>query len=419
MKIIVIGSGLAGIASAYYLSRSDCRVTVVDRATGPAKETSFANGSLITPSLADPWNEPGVFKALVSSIGREDSPMLLRPGAVAGMVGWGISFLRNSSRHRFEQAYLRNVRFSQYSLRVMHQLLREVDLKFDHARDGTIKVFRDAAALEEGMKTARFLEQADVEHRALTVDELLEMQPALTPVAERLAGAIAYPDDEVGDAHLFCEELHRASEDRGVSFRYGQEVSRLLLRGNEVQGVVTREATLTADAYVLAAGSFSVALARPLGLRLPIRPAKGYSITMPMGDWPQRPRYPIIDRQLRAAVVPVGDRLRVAGTAEFAGYDTTIAEPRVRNLRAVLRQTYPQFEEQLGAMTDLNAWAGLRPMTADGSPILGRSPITNLYLNTGHGALGWTMACGSGKAVADVICGRDADVDLAGFEHRG
>ena len=417
MKVIVIGSGVVGITTAYYLSLRDCRVTVVDRATGPAKETSFANGSLLTPSHADPWNEPGVFKTLMNSIGREDSPMLLRPGAVVGMVGWGISFLRNSSPRRFEQAYLRNVRFSQYSQRVMRDLLQEVRLEFDHVLDGTIKVFREAAALEDGIKTAHFLKQVNVEHRVLTVDELLEMQPTLTPTAGHLAGAIAYPDDEVGDARLFCEELRRVSEDRGVTFRYSQQVLRFVRRGNEIQGVVTPRVTLAADAYVLAAGSFSVALARQLGFRLPIRPAKGYSITMPMGDWPQPPRYPIIDGQLHAAVVPVGDRLRVAGTAEFAGYDTTIAEPRVDNLRALLRQTYPEFEAQLGD-ADVNAWAGLRPMTADGSPILGRSPMTNLYLNTGHGALGWTMACGSGKAVADVVCGREPDVDLGGLEYR-
>lgn len=417
MKVIVIGSGLAGITSAWFLSQNNCEVTVVDRTTGPAQETSFANGSLMTPSLADPWNSPGVLGILIRTIGREDSPMLLRPRAALSMLKWGLAFLRGSSRHRFEQAYLRNVRFSKYSQRVMHDLLQGATLRFDHVRRGALTISRNAAELEDSIRTARALGQVDVRHRVLTVDELLEMQSALSPIAANLAGGIFYPDEEVGDARLFCEELRRLSEERGVRFRYNEEVLRFDRRGNEIEGVVTPGGTLVADAYVMAAGSFSVGLTRPLGLRLPIRPVKGYSITMPIGDWPQRPQYPVRDTDLHAVVVPVGDRLRVAGTAEFAGYDTTITTPRVDNLRGLLRRIYPEFEAGLED-TDVTPWTGLRPMTPDSSPILGRSPITNLFLNTGHGSLGWTMACGSGKAVADIVCGREPEVDLDGLGYR-
>lgn len=417
MKVIVIGSGLAGMTAAWFLSRNGCEVTVIDRSAGPAMETSFANGSLITASLSDPWNSPGVFKTLIGTIGREDSPMLLRPRAVLGMIGWGVDFLRNSSRPRFEQAYLRNVRFSKFSQQVMRDLVQEVTLRFDHARCGTLQIFREAADLDGGIRTARFLEQVNVAHRALSIDELLELQPALAPIASDLAGAIIFPDDEVGDAHQFCEELRRACENRGVQFLYSREVVALRRQHKDIVSVQTVDDTLTADAYVVAAGSFSAALLRPLGLRLPIRPAKGYSITMPMGDWPQRPRYPLLDPQLHAVVVPLGDRLRAAGTAEFTGFDTSITAPRVNNLRGLLRRIYPDFEARLED-ADVTAWAGLRPMTSDGSPILGRSPIRNLFLNTGHGPLGWTMACGSGKVVADVVCGRDATVDLDGFGYR-
>jgi len=414
VKVIVIGSGLAGITTAYYLNANGAQVTVVDRAPGPAKETSFANGSMLTPSLADPWNSPGVFKTLLESLGREDSPMLLRPSAVLSMLGWGISFLRNSNARRFEEAYLRNVRFSQYSQRVMHELLQHRKLDFDHAADGTIKLFRDARALEAGIKTAHFLKQVNVEHRVLDVDALLDMEPALAPVARQLVGAIAYPGDETGDARKFCEELRRVTEDEGVTYRYTEQVLRFVRSGKQLQGLVTPRGTLRASAYVLAAGSFSTGLARQLGFKLAVRPAKGYSITVPMGDWKRPARYPIVDDQLHAAVVPVGNRIRVAGTAEFAGYDTSISPARIENLRSLLAQTYPEFAGTLGSVK-LNAWAGLRPMTPDGSPILGRSPIDNLYLNTGHGPLGWTMACGSGKVVADIVSGNEADIDLSGL----
>lgn len=417
MRVIVIGSGLAGVTAAWHLNQNDCEVTVLDRAAGPALETSFANGSLITAGLTNPWNSPGAFGQLLRSIGREHSPMLLRPRAIPGMLRWGIAFLRNSSPHRYEQAWLRNVRFAQYSQRVMAALLQNESLQFDYVRRGTLSVYRSRAGMDEGIRAAEFLHQVNVAHRQLTVDQLLELQPALAPIREELAGAVHYPDDEVGDARRFCEELRRVSERRGVVFRFGESVSRLLKDGDRIDGVVTDNGKLTADAYVLAAGSYSVGLARPLGLRLPIRPVKGYSITVSTSGWLQRPQYPVLDAELHAVVTPVGDLLRVAGTAEFAGFDTAINPQRVANIRRLLRKVYPQFEAQLSD-ADVTPWTGLRPMTPESYPILGRSPISNLFLNTGHGSQGWSMACGSGKLVADIACGREPDVALDGFGYR-
>jgi D-amino-acid dehydrogenase len=299
----------------------------------------------------------------------------------------------------------------------MRELLQSCELDFDYAADGTIKVFRDARALESGIRTAHFLKQVNVEHRVLDVDALLEIEPALVPVAGQLVGAVAYPGDETGDARKFCEELRRVAQDQGVVFRYSERVLRMTRSRNRVQSLVTPRGTLVADAYVLAAGSFSTGLARQLGFKLPVRPAKGYSITAAMGDWQHPARYPIVDDELHAAVVPVGNRIRVAGTAEFAGYDTSISPVRIANLRSLLMKTYPQFAGTLED-TQLNGWAGLRPMTSDGSPILGRSPLVNLYLNTGHGPLGWTMACGSGKVVADIVGGNPPEIDLGGLDYR-
>ena len=371
MKVLIIGSGLAGITTACYLSENGARVTVVDRAPGPAKETSFANGCMITPSLADPWNAPGVLNTLLGSMGREGSSMLLRPRALPGMLGWGLRFLRNSNARRFEEAYLRNVRFSQYSQRVMRDLLQRRSLAFDYAPDGILKVFRSAQSLDAGIKMAHFLKQVNVEHRILEVEALVSVEPALAPIAGQLAGAIAYPGDETGDAQKFCVALENQLKDEGVTFRYSQQVLRFLRTGNHLQGVVTPRGTLTADAYVLAAGSFSTALARALRFPLPVRPAKGYSITVPVGGLTPAPRYPVVDDDLHAAVVPLGERIRVAGTAEFAGYDTSVTPARIDNLRNLLVMTYPELEVPRSPV-ELNAWSGLRPMTADGSPILGR-----------------------------------------------
>jgi D-amino-acid dehydrogenase len=414
MRALVLGSGLAGITAAYYLRQRGCDVTVVDRAAGPARETSYANGSMITPSLADPWNSPGVFRVLLRSLGRDNSPMLLRPSALPSLVGWGIAFLRNSSQRNFERNYLANVGLVHYSQWIMRDLLQTHPLEFDHAYDGTVKIFRDAAAHEYGVKVAHWLKQAGVQHRLLDRPALLDVEPALHAVIDRICGGIAYPGDETGNARLFCEELRRICAGHGVTFRYGENVVAIAADRQRVTGLRTAKETLAADVYVLAAGSFSAFWAKQLRFNLPVRPAKGYSISLPMHRWDGRPRVPIVDDSLHAALVPVGGVLRVAGTAEFAGYDTTLRSERIANLLGLLRRVYPQFAESV-ANIDVQPWCGLRPLTPDGMPIIGRTPLENFFVNTGHGPLGWSMACGSGKAVADIATGGATDVDLSAF----
>ncbi len=280
MRVLVIGCGLAGLTTAYFLQEHGVQVTVLDRASGPARETSFANGSLITPSHADPWNSPGVFGVLLRSLGREDSPMLLRPKALPSLALWGLSFLRNASQARYESSFLANVRISSYSQTVMATLLQKHPLRFEHVMDGTLQIFRKAEGLQDGLKVAHFLKQVDVRHRALTREELIELEPALAPIEDDLSGGIAYPDDEVGNARLFCEELCRVAKNSGVQFRFGELVLRIERRGSSVTSVVTSRESLKADAYVLATGSYSPVLAKQLGFSLPVRPAKGYSFTV-------------------------------------------------------------------------------------------------------------------------------------------
>ncbi len=408
MHVLVIGCGLAGVTTAYFLQENGAQVTVLDRATGPARETSFANGSLITPSLADPWNSPGVLGVLLRSLGREDSPMLLRPKVLPSLALWGLSFLRNSSQARYESSFLKNVRISSYSQTVMATLLHKHPLQFEHVMEGTLQVFRNPEGLEDALKVAHFLKQVQIRHRALTRGELSEFEPALAPIRDDLSGAITYPDDEVGNARLFCEELCRVAKNEGVQFRFSEQVLRIERRRNSVTGVVTAREKLTADAYVLATGSYSAEFAKRLGFRLPVRPAKGYSLTVPMDKANPQPRYAVIDDEFHAAAVPLGDKLRIAGTAEFTGFDLKINPRRVANLQALLKRIYPEFPID---QQQMETWTGLRPMTPDGMPILGTSPLTILFLKTGHGPLGWTMACGSGKIVADMVLKKQPEFD--------
>jgi len=273
MRALVLGSGLAGITAAYYLRKNGLDVTVVDRAAGPARETSYANGSMITPSLADPWNSPGVFGVLLRSLGREDSAMLLRPSALPSLIGWGIAFLRNSSQRNFERNYLSNVGLVHYSQWVMRDLLQAHAFAFDHAYDGTVKIFRNSAAYDYGVKVAHFLKQAGVQHRSLDRAALLEVEPQLHAVIDEICGGIAFPGDETGNARLFCEELRRICAADGVAFRYAENVVDIATDRKRVAGLRTAKETLAADVYVLAAGSFSATWAKHLRFELPVRQA--------------------------------------------------------------------------------------------------------------------------------------------------
>jgi len=416
MRVLVIGCGIAGVTAAYFLRARGADVIVIDRAPAPARETSYANGSMITPSLADPWNAPGVFGQLARSLGREDAAMLLRVGALPSLLGWGIRFLRHSRERDFLESFLANVRLARYSQTVMADLLQAAPVEFQYAPDGTVKVFSDAAALKRGREMASWLRQAGIEHRVLDPEALLALEPALAPASERFAGAIHYPQDEVGNARQFCEGLKDRAAESGVSFRFSEMVLDVERKGRQILSVRTARERIAADVFVLAAGSYSWPLGRQFGVRVPVRPAKGYSITVPTLKEEPRPRYAIVDEALHAAVVPLGeDRLRVAGTAEFTGFDATLTPGRIDNLRSLLGRIYPQLEVPDSAV---EAWCGFRPMTPDGRPLIGRSRIDNLYLNTGHGALGWTLGCGSGRALADLIVDGRADHDLSPFEPR-
>lgn len=414
MHVVVIGSGLLGVSTAYWLGKLGAAVTVIDRAAGPGRETSFANGALLTPSMADPWNAPGLLWKLMGWLGREDSPMLVRPAALPGLLRWGARFLRESSEARFRANTLANVRLSQYSLASLHTL-RVVDgMAFDHQGVGTLKLSRDARSFDKARAMAEWLAGHGVSSRALDRAATVDLEPALAPVGPELVGSIYYPADEHGDAFRYCEALAGLATQRDVQFRYGTTVTGLEAGGGRIARVRTKGGDLSADSVVIAAGSYSPQLLSPAGIRLPVAPVKGYSISVPLPAGLVGPRIPILDESLHAVAVPLGGHLRVAGTAEFAGHDLTLPAARVENLTRLLSRTYPAIAARV-RREDIEPWTGLRPMSADGVPIMGRTPIENLYLNTGHGHLGWTMAAGSGRALADLVMGRTPGIDLAPY----
>lgn len=413
MKIIVIGAGLMGISTAYYLSRKGMEVTVVDRSDGPGTQASFANGALLTPGMSDPWNAPGVLFQLFKYIGKEDAPLLLRPHALPSLMGWGLRFLRNSSKRRLWENLKKNATLSNYSMKVLRELREETGLSYDNRPTGSLKIFRDAETLKNAAALAKITEESGVVSTILDRAGVIATEPALGRVGDSIAGGIYYPHDELGDAHLFCQGLQELCIAQGVTFQFNTVIDKLVCNGTAISTVMTDKGPLTADKVVVAAGSYTTELLRPLGIRLPVKPAKGYSISLPAYDW-QGPTIPVIDDQRHALVTPLGGRIRATSTAEFTGFDLSISPRRIDQLTDFLKSLYPDLGERLNP-DDIIPWAGLRPMSADGVPFIGPCKIDNLFINSGQGHLGWTMAAGSARLLTDLMSGQPTDIDAQSY----
>jgi len=408
LRVIVIGAGLVGISSAYFLRLRGHDVTVIEREKGPGLQTSFANGALVTPSMPEPWNAPGCWRVLLASLGRSDAALQLRVRALPALMGWGVRFLRNSSPERYHESTIRNVRLALFSLEVLQNLRRQTGIEYDATSRGTLKLFRSSEALNDTIRAADRLLAEGLKLRRLSRDETIQLEPALAGIGDQLAGAIHYGVDETGDAHRFCERLAEHAQHHGVIFSFGTSVSRLEARSGRLTAVQTDKERFAADQYVVAAGSYSTPLLRSLGLRLPVRPAKGYSVTFEGLRGASALSIPIVDDDMHAAVVPLGHAIRVAGTAEFDGFDLTLRPERIRNLTNLAQKILPHASLDPASA---RAWCGLRPMSPDGVPIIGPAVMSNLWLNTGHGHLGWTMAAGSGQLLADLISGETPTLD--------
>ena len=413
--VVVLGGGVVGVASAWFLARSGCRVTLIERREGAGLETSFANGGLVTPSMSDPWASPEIPGLILRWIGREDAPFLVRVGALPGLVTWGIRFLRECGGDRWRRNTRNILRLSTYSHERLRELVRETGLDYESNPRGTLHLFRDALSMEKTSRTAETLRELGVRSRTLDPAGCIELEPALRHQSDGIAGGIHYPDDEAGDAHLFSQRLAAVCAANGVELRFGETVERIETANGKFSAVRTGSGRVPADACLVALGNESAGRLRPLGIRLPIYPVKGYSVTFPVGGWNNAPVVPFADDQYKAGIVRIGDRIRVAGTAEFAGRDTSLNPKRIANLREFFLSLFPDYPDPSAGA----AWTGLRPMTPDGLPYLGPTPIEGLFVNTGHGHLGWTMSCGSASVVTDLICGRDAGIALDGMTLEG
>jgi D-amino-acid dehydrogenase len=415
MRVVVVGSGVVGVASAWFLAQHGCEVTVLERGDAVACGTSHANAGMLTPSMADPWNAPGILWHVLGWLGQEDAPFLLRLRAIPSVSLWGLSFLANSRPARFRINMEKNLRLARYSLQVLRELRDSLGLHYDERANGTIKVFRTQKAFDHGVARNELLKDLGLDVRALDPQQVVEVEPSLAPVRDKLAGGIYCPSDESGDACAFAGALADKAKAAGVTFRLGTAVAGFEGDGNRITAARTTQGRQAADAFVVAAGCWSPQLLRPLGIALPVRPVKGYSITVPVGKWNAPPRMPVIDDALHTAVTPLGDRLRVAGTAEIAGFNRELTPERVENLFALLLALYPSYAPHLDR-AHASPWAGLRPVSADGVPRIGRLKFDNLFVNSGHGHLGWTLSAGSARLLADLVCGHRPAIDPAPYD---
>ncbi len=408
-RVIVLGGGVIGVTSAYHLALRGCRVTVIERLPEVGLETSFANGGLFTPSMADPWAAPGVPLKLLKWLGREDAPFLLRLHALPGLLSWGLKFLGNCTEARWRRNTEIILRLAEYSLAEHRRLVEQTGLAFDRSRLGTLRLFRDELSMANAERGAALVGDLGLAVRTLSPADCAELEPALTPELQAISGGIHFPDDESGDAFLYTRGLAGACRGLPVTFRCGVTVTGLDTDGDRVTAVRTDKGLLQADQVLVALGNAAPALLRDLRIALPIYPVKGYSVTLSTEGWNGAPKVPLIDDGLKMGVTRLGDRLRLAGTAEFTGPDKSLNPRRCGRLVDNLQALFPSFPNRDSA----EHWAGLRPMTPDGVPLLGATRLKNLYVNAGHGHLGWTLSCGSAAAVADLMTGRKPEIDLA------
>lgn len=411
MKVLILGSGVIGTSLAYYLTKAGHGVTVVDRQAGPGLETSYANAGEVSPGYAAPWAAPGIpLKALKWAFMRY-RPLVIWPMPDPAMWRWGLAMLMNCTASRYEINKSRMVRLAEYSRDCLRDLRAETGIRYDERSLGTLQVFRTAQQLDGTAKDIAVLEQSGVAYELLDRDGCVRAEPALGLVREKVAGGLRLTGDETGDCFKFTAALAALARQNGAEFRFGTVIRRLRRDGDHLAGVETDAGLIAADAYVLALGSYSPLLAAPLGLRLPVYPVKGYSLTLPITDPAGAPESTIMDETFKVAVTRLGDRIRVGGTAELSGYNLSLREGRRETLRHVVSDLFPRG----GDASQAEFWAGLRPMTPDGTPLLGATPYRNLYLSTGHGTLGWTMAAGSARVMADLISGRRPEIDLSGL----
>lgn len=412
MRVLVLGSGVIGTASAYYLARQGVEVVVVDRQSGPALETSYGNAGQISPGYASPWAAPGVPLKAIKWLLQKHAPFSLKLTGDIHQYLWMTQMLFNCTSTRYKVNKERMVRLSEYSRDCIDELRAETGIYYEGRQLGTTQLFRTQAQLDAAAKDIAVLEASGVPYEVLDRAGIARVEPALAGVTHKLSGALRLPNDETGDCALFTRTLADMASKLGVEFQFGKTIERLDVDGDRIAGVWIDGQLEKADHYVLALASYSPAMLRPLGLRLPVYPLKGYSLTIPIIDAEKAPRSTVIDETYKVALTRFDQRIRVGGMAEVAGFDLSLNPRRRATLEMVTNDLY----QGGGDLQQAEFWTGLRPATPDGSPVVGATPFRNLFLNTGHGTLGWTMACGAGRLLADLISGRSPQISSAGLD---
>jgi len=407
MKVLVMGAGVIGVTTAYYLAKAGFEVTVIDRQLGPGLETSFANAGEVSPGYASPWAGPGVPLKAVQWMLDRHGPLVLRPQADPAMWRWLFKMLRNCTASRYALNKSRMVGVAEYSRDCLRALRADIGITYDDRSQGTLQLFRKQSQLDAIGGDVDILRQYNVPFEVLDRAGCIAAEPGLAAVQGSFVGGLRLPDDETGDCHLFTQRLEAAAAALGVRFVYGTSIRAIDMQGGAVAQVTTDKGVFTADRYVMALGSFSPLLLRPLGMDIPVYPVKGYSITVPIVDEASAPQSTVMDETYKVAITRLGDRIRVGGTAEVGGFDVRLSP----NRRATLDRSLIDLFPKAGDLSRATFWSGLRPMTPDGPPIIGPTRLENLHLNTGHGTLGWTMACGSARVVADQLQGVKPEID--------
>lgn len=411
MKIIVLGSGVIGVTSAWYLVQAGHEVEVIDRQPGAALETSFANAGEISPGYASPWAGPGMPVKAVKWLFQRHAPLIMRLQFDPAQLRWIVQMLRNCTSRRYAVNKSRMVPIAEYSRDVLRQLRADTGIAYDERSQGTLQLFRTQKQLDGAAHDVAVLQKLGVPYEVLDPEGCIRAEPALAAVRPIIAGGLRLPDDETGDCYLFTQRLAAMAQQRGVQFHYDTRIDGIDRDGERIAGVRTNRGRFEADIYVMALGSFSAPMGRTLGIDLPIYPVKGYSITVPIVNAAMAPQSTIMDESYKVAITRLGNRIRVGGTAELSGFNSRLHESRRATLELSLGGLFPQA----GDAANATFWTGMRPMTPDGTPIVGHSRYPNLYFNTGHGTLGWTMACGSGRVIADLICSRTPEIDVSGL----
>lgn len=412
MRVLVLGSGVIGTTSAWYLRQAGFDVSVVDRQPGPALETSFANAGQLSFGYTSPWAAPGVpFKA-IKWLFEEHAPLAIRPTGDLGQYRWLWQMLRNCTSARYAVNKARMVRVSDYSRDCINELRAATGIDYEGRQLGTTQLFRTQQQLDAAAQDIEVLRQYGVPYEVLDRQGIARVEPALASRTDLLVGALRLPEDQTGDCQLFTRKLAALAAAAGVEFRFDQDISAIQGDGDRITGVRINGELETADHYVLALGSYSPQLLAPLGMHLPVYPLKGYSLTLPITNAAMAPNSTILDESFKIAITRFEDRIRVGGMAEVAGFDLSLEPRRRATLEKVVKDLYPEG----GDLSKASFWTGLRPATPDGTPVIGATPYRNLFLNTGHGTLGWTMAAGSGRYLADLMSGKSPQISTEGLD---